>query len=233
MCSGSRPIARNSSARPSSCRGRISDATAAGISGRDDSACVAGQRRIGRQSAAPGVDECLHRPIAADAGRPRTDSGIEPVCAGRLAIEGRRHQPLSGVVRRRRGCAAHPARHRRRQRVRQAFDAGTVEGQGTSSRRTRRAANPRRSAAADPRGRRHHRSSGSRGCGNRAARCGAGARPPRGLGTALSRAAVVAARLGGGQRQLCRFAARPKPGCAARPAISASPSADLPRWRRS
>ena len=32
------------------------------------------RRRIGRQSAAPGVDECLHRPIAADAGRPRTDS---------------------------------------------------------------------------------------------------------------------------------------------------------------
>ena len=192
-----------------------------------------GSAALGRQSAAPGVDECLHRPIAADAGRPRTDSGIEPVFAGRLAIAGGRHQPLSGVVRRRRGRAAHQARHRRRQRVRQAFDAGAVEGQGASSRRTRGAANPRRSAAADPRGRRHHRASGSRGGGNRAARCGAGARPPRGLGAALSRAAVVAARLGGGQRQLCRFAARRNRACAARPAISALPSADLPRWRRS
>ena len=74
---------------------------------------------------------------------------------------------------------------------------------------------------------------GSRGGGNRAARCGAGARPPRGLGAALSRAAAVAARLGGGQRQLCRFAARRNRACAAPPAISASLSADLPRWRRS
>ena len=47
-----------------------------------------GSARIGRRSAAPGVDECLHRPIAADAGRPRTNPGIEPVFAGRLAISG-------------------------------------------------------------------------------------------------------------------------------------------------
>ena len=113
-------------------------------SGRDHRAGDAGRRRIGRQPAAHRVDECLHRSIAADAGRSRTDPRTEPVFARRLAIEGGRSQPLSDVVRRRRGRAAAQARHRRRQPVRQAFDAGTAEGEGAASRRTRGAAHPRR-----------------------------------------------------------------------------------------
>ena len=48
----------------------------------------------------------------------------------------------------------------------------------------------------------NHRASRACGCGNRAARCGAGARPPRGLDRPLSRCCRVAARLGRGSTAL-------------------------------
>ena len=62
---------------------------------------IAGQRRARRRSAAHGVDERLHRSIAADAGRSRADHWVEPVFAGRLAIAvprttSRRYPVLSG-----------------------------------------------------------------------------------------------------------------------------------------
>ena len=59
------------------------------------------------------------------------------------------------------------------------------------------------------------------------------ARAPGRRGQALSRAAAVAARLGVRQRQFCRLAADRNRACSTRPAISASPSAASPRWRRS
>ena len=61
--------------------------------------------------------------------------------------------------------------------------------------------------APDSRARRHRRASRSRGARNREARRGAGAGAPGRRREALPRAAAVAARLGGGQRQFCRLAA--------------------------
>ena len=52
-------------------------------------------------------------------------------------------------------------------------------------------------------------------------------------GTAFSRAAAVAPRLGAGPRQFCRRDPGRSRTCAMPPAISASISAALPRWRRS
>ena len=140
--------------------------------------------------------------------------GIEPVFAGRLAIAG---AATSAAIRccpeEPRTCCCIKPDIVVASAVRQALDAGAVEGQGASSRRTRRAANARRSAAADPRGRRHHRASRSRGGGNRAARCGAGARAPRGLRSGII--ACCRCRGAAGWRAATVLSARcsAKPGC--------------------
>ena len=132
--------------------------------------------------------------------------GLSRFSRDALAVAGHADtRPLSDPVRRRRGRAGAEARRRRRQPVRQALDARAVESERAASRRIRGAAQARRGAGPDPRHRRPRRASRSRGGGNRAARCGDGARAPGRGGKALSRAAVVAARLGSGQRQLCRL----------------------------
>ena len=122
------------------------------------SAATLGACARGR-SAAHRVDECLHRSIAADAGRSRANPRAQPVfarCAGnRWAADDARRYP--DPVGRRRGCAGAQARHRRRQPVRQALDAGTFEGEGASSRRIRGAAESRGSESPDPRDGRDHR----------------------------------------------------------------------------
>ena len=183
------------------------------VSGRDDRACVAGQRGARSRSAAHGLDECLHRPVAADAGRPRADPRIEPVFARRLAIAG---AATSGAIR---CCQAAP-------RTCCCIKPDIVVASAFDKRSTRellKAKGLRLAELAVPRtldeARHQIREVGDitghpdRAAAEIARLDAALARArQRGRGAALSRAAAVAARLGGGQRQLCRLAARPKPG---------------------
>jgi len=105
-----------------------------------------------RWPAAHRIDECLHRSVAADAGRSRTNPWTQPVLARWLAIlGGRSRAPLSGAVGRGGRRFGGKARHRRRQPVRQALDAGIIEGERAASRRVHCAAHTRRGEGPDPR----------------------------------------------------------------------------------
>ena len=107
------------------------------------------------------------------------------------------------------------------------------EGERAAPRRIRGAAHARRSEGPDPRDGRDRRASRSCGARDRPARRGDRARASAPWRTSII--ACCRCRGAAGSRAATVLSARcwPRPGCSTRPAISASPSADLPRWKRS
>ena len=188
------------------------------------SSCAAG--------AAHRLDERLHRPGAADAGRSRADSGPQPILADAWVDgDASRYPRLSGgaedvlvlkpdVV------------------VTSAFDKRStrelLKANGLQPRRTRRCrATLTRSRTSFA----NSATSPAIPIARRVKSRGSTRRLPRArqavADKALSRAAAVAARLGGGQRQFCRLAAGRNRAVQHGRRTRLSISAVSPRWRRS
>ncbi len=138
---------------------------------------------------------------------PRKFVGLSPSRATRFNPGRRMMQPTIDPVWKRRRYTGAPARYRARQYIRQTRDARAFERETASSRRIRRPANARRCEAANSQDGRNHAASGSCSHADCAARRRNRARASGRGAKKLSRIAIVAARLGIGQREPAEFIA--------------------------